>query len=153
MLDVLHHPNEILNQVASLVTDFTGLDQHIEAMLETMYAGNGVGLAAPQVGDLRRIVLIDPSAGESAAALRVMINPIVEFESPDKDVESEGCLSLPGINVLVARSKVISVKYVDVNGVGSSVMLSGFSARVAQHELDHINGITLLDHIKRRGYR
>lgn len=148
MIDIIHHPHDLLRQVAHEVVDFDGLDESIERMLEVMYAEHGVGLAAPQVSDLRRIVLVDPSGGENAASLRVMINPVIEFASPDKDVASEGCLSLPGINVQVARSKLISVKYVSANNTPAHALLNGQSARIAQHEIDHINGITLLDYVK-----
>jgi peptide deformylase len=153
MIEILHHPNPLLKSVAKEVTDFADLQTQIDKMIEIMYVKNGIGLAAPQLGDLRRIIVIDPSNGQSVASLRVMINPVIIFASSDKEVASEGCLSLPGTKVNVSRSKLIDVKYVDLDGRSINTVLSGLSARITQHEIDHINGVTLLDHIIKRKSR
>jgi len=149
MLEIIHHPNPILVKESQVITDFSGLSSLVASMAEVMYGGLGVGLAAPQVGVLQRLVLVDPSGGESALAMRVMVNPVVEFASPEKEMGAEGCLSLPGTNILVLRSKMINVSYVDLEGTRTTEILTGLEARIAQHEIDHLNGITLLKYVKK----
>ena len=119
-------------------------------MAIAMYLGEGIGLAAPQIGDDRRIVLVDPSNGDSAAALRVMVNPVILVSSPEKASEKEGCLSLPGSEVFVSRPIAIEVQYQTITGEVRHEAMSGLVARITQHEIDHLNGITLLKHKRKR---
>lgn len=149
MLEIVQPPNPILTQIAEPVFDYVPeLNALVANMAEAMYAGNGVGIAAPQVGVSRRLVIVDPSAGSSASAMRVMVNPTIGFLSPEKDLGAEGCLSLPGLKVSVLRSKLINMKYFDLEGVAKTAILSNLEARIAQHEIDHLDGITLLDKMK-----
>lgn len=119
------------------------LHQFISSMAETMYAKNGVGLAAPQVGDLRRILVVDPS-GEGKHHL-VMINPIILSKSETTSNSSEGCLSVPGLKVVVPRSTELTMTWRDLSGQRQEWYFSGWDATVIQHELDHLNGKTLYD--------
>lgn len=149
-MQILHHPDPFLSQVAHEVVDFYGLKDFVDQMAEIMYVGKGVGLAAPQVGNLRRIVIVDPSNGDSALAMRTMVNPVIEFFSPEKVLGGEGCLSIPGVEVIIARSSLINVKFQNIDGTTSVELLSGLEARIVQHEIDHLNGITLLNHVNRK---
>ncbi len=108
-------------------------------MLETMYQAEGVGLAAPQVGVLRRIITVD--IGEGAY---VMINPEI-LEQEGEVVDSEGCLSFPDVTGYVKRPKKIKVKYTDLDGEDHEIEGEDLMARCVCHEVDHLNGIVFVD--------
>ncbi|MCI5636775.1 MAG: peptide deformylase [Sarcina ventriculi] len=113
----------------------------IKDMIETMYDKNGVGLAAPQVGILRRIFVIDAQDGEG---IRVFINPqILETKGSQKDIE--GCLSLPGRENEVERANYVKIKALDENGEEFVLEGEGLLARAIQHENDHLDGILFID--------
>ena len=153
MIELVKHPNQVLRQVAQPVTDIQKVRDIVDQAAELMYAGDGVGLAAPQIGMLERFVLVDPSAGEDASALRVMINPKVTWSSTETAVEVEGCLSLPGVHVPVVRPATINVSYTTLEGTEANVLMTGNEARIAQHEIDHLDGVTLLQRAKRKHRR
>ena len=113
-------------------------------MAETMYTDSGVGLAAPQVGVSKRIIVID---GEEEG-LMVLINPIL-VKSEGELVEEEGCLSIPGIYSQVKRSSKVTVKALNENGDPIEVTKEGLAARALQHEIDHLDGILFIDRIGR----
>ena len=155
--------SEPLSQIAREVTsDEFGddLGAYTSELLTTMYKYNGVGLAAPQVGDSRRIIVIDtghvgqhtPESsydGGYAANALVLINPII-LETSGQPLEAEeGCLSLPKLGVKVSRSDDILVRYQNNNGDFIEQRFVGFVATIVQHEIDHLNGITLLKYASR----
>ncbi len=108
-------------------------------MLETMYATDGVGLAAPQIGENLRVIVVDPGDGPIA-----LINPeIVQAEGSETDVE--GCLSLPGVLGYVERFSDIVVESLDEKGKSQRIQASGLLARILQHEIDHLDGILFID--------
>lgn len=113
----------------------------LEDMVETMEVEEGVGLAAPQVGVLRRIIVIDIGEGPIK-----MINPEIYSESGE-EVGPEGCLSVPGKAGTVERPKELKVKYMDENGEKQDLEAEGFLARVICHEIDHLNGILYTDKV------
>ena len=115
-------------------------------MFETMYAAPGRGLAAPQIGVMKRIFVMDPTWKEGEATPFICINPEILWRSQTQEVGTEGCLSIPGRPVAVARPAEITLAYDDARGMRHETHLSGFAARCAQHEMDHLNGITLMDH-------
>ena len=129
--------SEISGDVSALATD----------MLETMYAAPGRGLAAPQVGALLRLFVMDCTWKEGRHAPRVLINPEVRWSSPDTAVGPEGCLSLPGITSQIARPTSVHMRWLDVAGRICEEIFTGFAAICAQHELDHLNGVLSLDHL------
>ena len=133
----------ILTKVCRPVTKF---DQKlailIEDMIETMHDANGVGLAGPQVGILRRVVVVD--AGDEDIEL---VNPEVVEVSEETQTGLEGCLSLPGIHESVKRGDKIRVKYMDENFVEHDEVVEGYLARVMQHEFDHLDGKMFIDHL------
>ena len=117
----------------------------IKDMIDTMYQEDGVGLAAPQVGVSKRIIVVSPNARRGEE--RVYINPEIIESSPEKEIGLEGCLSLPGISCEVQRSKKIKFKALDLNGVEQAEELLNFPARVIQHEIDHLNGVLIIDRV------
>ncbi len=138
-----------------------GLSELIENMFETMYEANGVGLAAPQIGEALRLFVIDASSfaepdedgevEEMAKGLegfkKVFINPIIEEETGDKWPFREGCLSIPEVREDVYRHKQILVTYFDENFNFHEETFEGYAARVIQHEYDHIEGVLFTDYL------
>lgn len=129
-----------------------GLAELIDNMFATMYASEGIGLAGPQVGLAERIVVIDASplaenCPECAGRKMVLINPEVEVLDGDKCTRAEGCLSLPGLSENVARTEHISLRWVDGDFREHEEEISGFLARIVQHECDHLEGKMYIDHI------
>lgn len=116
----------------------------LDDMLETMYDDNGVGLAAPQVGILRRLIVLDAGKGPFK-----MVNPKIIKESEETQIDVEGCLSVPNLNGTVIRPQTICVRYLDENGESKMVEASGLFARVILHEVDHLDGILFRDRIDR----
>jgi len=150
----------ILNQVARDVTEDEfgdDLDAYMSEMLITMYGNNGVGLAAPQVGDSRRLIVIDTGhvgdyspasaygGGYASGALK-LVNPVILEASETEITSEEGCLSLPSMAVKVSRPDEVSVRYQTVTGDFVEEIFTGFVAVIIQHEIDHLDGITLLKH-------
>ena len=147
-MNLATYPDPILNRVARDVRndELDEVKSLIDEMLNIMYTGDGVGLAAPQVGDSRRFILVDHSAGEDAKALRIMINPKFVSKSDKKELGYEGCLSVPGKRVQVARHASVVVEYFDaLTSSRVATLITGFEARIVQHEIDHLDGITLVD--------
>jgi peptide deformylase len=116
-------------------------------MLETMYAAPGRGLAAPQVGALLRLFVMDVTWKEGARNPVVCVNPAIVWRSSERVVGPEGCLSLPGITTHVARAREIRLRWTDPDGAAREEHLTGFAAICAQHEYDHLDGILTLDRI------
>jgi peptide deformylase len=116
-------------------------------MLETMYDAPGIGLAAPQVGVARRIIVVDPASDKSPPAPIKMANPEIVWTSEDKKLHEEGCLSLPQEYDTVERPDKIRVRYVDENNKSQEVEADGLLSVVIQHEIDHLEGLLFVDHI------
>jgi peptide deformylase len=157
-LKVLIAPHPALSEKATPVTVFDDeLRQQIRDMGETMYADNGIGLAANQVGILKRMMVVDVGEDNSLsrdsdpvqAQLHYIVNPIVEWESDEKAPFEEGCLSVPGQGVTVERSTSIRLRYNDEHGAEKIETFGGLKARCILHEIDHLNGKTLLDYLSK----
>lgn len=118
----------------------------LDNMAETMYDAPGVGLAAPQVGILQRIVVIDV---DDENGLIELINPEIIMYSEEKDIMEEGCLSIPGKSAEVIRAKKVKVRALDRNGKKIEIENDNFLARAIQHEVDHLNGILFVDKVKK----
>ena len=116
-------------------------------LLETMYDAPGRGLAAPQVGDLRRIFVMDPTWKESAPAPMVCINPQITLLGTEVVESAEGCLSIPGISARVSRLARVRMRWTDLDGCPKNAELTGFAALCAQHEMNHLDGIVTLDRV------
>ena len=119
----------------------------MDDMLETMYAASGIGLAAPQVGDKRSVVVIDCARQTDDPAPIKMADPEIIAVSTDENTHEEGCLSLPDYYADVVRPKSITLRYLDENNQFSEIDADGILATCIQHEIDHLNGILFVDHI------
>jgi peptide deformylase len=149
-LKLYEYPSSVLKQ-KSVKVDVVDdeLRQFLDDMLETMYDSRGCGLAAPQVGVLKRVVVIDIAhEGEEPNPI-YMVNPEIVWKSEEKEVGEEGCLSIPGQRAQVERYKAVKVKYVDYDGKNQELEADDFLAIAVQHELDHLDGILYIDHISR----
>jgi peptide deformylase len=113
----------------------------IRDMQDTVKAEDGAGLAAPQIGRSERLCL-----ALIAGRMTPLVNPAITWKSPETETAEEGCLSLPGIAVAVPRSIAISVKYLDAKGKPQERKLRDFDARVVQHEVDHLEGVLIVDY-------
>lgn len=114
-------------------------------MTHTMYEAPGVGLAAPQVGHHKRLIVIDPTAGKEENGLIVIANPVI-IEKEGAETDSEMCLSVPETSVDVTRAERILVSGIDLKGNEVRMEAEGFLARIFQHEIDHLNGVVILDY-------
>jgi peptide deformylase len=140
--------DSVLRSRASEITEFgSELEREAEHMVRLMRDAMGVGLAATQLGAMRRLLVFQ--AGPDAAATAV-INPVLEWTSDELATAEEGCLSLPGIVVDVERALHARVRGVDVKGEALLLEASGLEARVLQHEIDHLDGVLILDRTERQ---
>lgn len=150
---VVAYGHPVLRKVAEDIDkDYPGLEQFIADMFETMYASNGVGLAAPQVNRSIRLFVIDTSPykedfPDEAHGKRVFINARIVEETGEEWSSNEGCLSIPDIREDVMRKPVVKIQYYDENFEYHDEHISGALARVIQHEYDHIEGVLFIDHI------
>ncbi|MBI4842837.1 MAG: peptide deformylase [Nitrospirae bacterium] len=149
VLEIKKYPDKVLMQKASLVEEFDGrLQKLIDDMIETMYAAPGVGLAANQVGIPKQVAVIDVSTEEQKLPLITLINPVlVHFEGETEN--EEGCLSFPGYYTIVQRHEKVVVRALDRNCNQIEIEGSGLLSRALQHEIDHLNGVLLIDRIGR----
>ena len=118
-------------------------------MWESMYAAEGIGLAAPQIGILKRVTVIDISFGKEADQKLVLINPVIITRAGGKTHEEEGCLSLPDIRDKVTRDANVTVRAQDVKGEWFEVDGTELLGRAMQHELDHLDGVLFIEHLSR----
>lgn len=144
-LEILTYPDDVLSTPCERVEEITPeLKQLIEDMVETMYADDGVGLAAPQVGRNIRLITVDQTGPKERKDLRVIVNPeIVEREG---EVDSqEACLSCPGFQAKIKRSERVRVKGLDAKGKDVCIDADELLAIILQHEIDHLDGKTIVD--------
>ncbi len=121
----------------------------LDDMLETMYEAPGIGLAAVQVGILKRLVVIDISKAEEEKKPIFLINPKIIHQSKKTSVYEEGCLSLPGQFAEIERPAECTLKYIDYNGKEKELKAEGLLATCVQHEVDHLNGILFIDYLSK----
>ena len=147
ILPVLKWPDPRLTSVSLPAMVDDGTLTLARDLLETMYAVGGRGLAAPQVGRLTRVFVMDASWKSDQPAPETFINPEIIWRAPETALGPEGCLSIPGAVVDVARATAIILRWVTVKGAVAAQKLTGFRAICAQHEIDHLDGILTLDHL------
>jgi peptide deformylase len=148
--DILILPDKRLRQVSKPVGKIdSSIKKLVADMFETMYDAPGIGLAAIQIGEPRRIVTMDLSKKEGETQPQVFINPEIVDESDDKSVHEEGCLSIPEYYEEVERPASVTVKYLDLDGKPHEVKATGLFATCIQHEIDHLNGVLFIDHISK----
>lgn len=146
-LPILLYPSPIIRKKSLPITSIDGeLQRFIDNMVETMYAAPGMGLAAPQVGALKRVIVLDPSDDRASGRPMALINPVL-VSGEGRFVEEEGCLCIPDLNEPVSRFKQVVVKAYGRNE--KEIILEGTDllARILQHEIDHLDGILFIDHL------
>ncbi|TMH59478.1 MAG: peptide deformylase [Betaproteobacteria bacterium] len=145
MLNILRYPDARLHKLAAPVTVFDeALKKLIADMAETMYGAPGIGLAATQVDVHKQVIVVDVS--ERRDSLVVLVNPEIVEATGESDIE-EGCLSVPGIYELVARSERVKVRAYDQNGNAFTLEAQGLLAVCIQHEMDHLQGKVFVEHL------
>lgn len=151
ILDIVTYPDPRLKRIAEPVGEVTDeLRVLAEHMAETMYEARGVGLAAPQVGENIRMIVMDVSGPEERSALRVLVNPEISLSGEKICSEGEGCLSVPhNYRADVMRMSKARLKCQDLDGNCFEEDLEDYDAIVVQHELDHLDGKLFIDHISR----
>ncbi len=153
VLELCTYPNPILKKVSIPVPEITdSIKALVEDMRETMYASRGVGLAAPQIGQSLRLIVMDTNAGneDEESDFKVLINPEIELLGAKIISEREGCLSVPfDYRADVKRHESVRVKYTNLDGSLVDEIWSDFPAIVIQHEFDHLEGVLFIDHISR----
>jgi peptide deformylase len=121
----------------------------MDDMLETMYDAPGIGLAAPQIGVSRRLIVMDPAKDEAPKTPLVMVNPEILSRSEEMRLHDEGCLSIPDFTAEIERPAKTRVAYIDREGKKNEVELEGIWSTLVQHEIDHLNGILFIDYLSR----
>lgn len=145
--EILIWPDPVLKQKARPVAKVDdAVRVLVKDMFETMYSAEGVGLAAPQVGVLQRVIVLDTTHSQPESKPIAMINPeLIAMEG--ETTYTEGCLSIPGESEDVDRAAVVTVKFLDVEGQEQTLRCDGLLAIAVQHETDHLNGTVFVDHV------
>jgi len=144
---VVKYGDPVLEKPAKPITKFDAeLEELAEDMFATMYAAQGIGLAAPQIGKSLRIAVVDVTSGKNSEAKIVLVNPEVIHGEGEKR-EEEGCLSIPGFRGYVVRPQFVTVKALNLKGEPFEIRGEDLLARAFCHEIDHLNGILFLQHL------
>lgn len=147
--EIVKYPDPVLARPGERVTEFgPDLEQLVEEMFDSMYAAQGIGLAAPQIGISKQITVIDVSFKDDPKAKLALINPEIISEEGSQ-VEEEGCLSLPDIHAKVERAERVKVRAFNVKGEEFEVVGDDLLARAMQHEIDHLHGVLFIDRLSR----
>lgn len=148
-LPILIHPDPRLKKVAAPVDDLSdSLRTLADNMLTTMYEAPGIGLAAPQVGIGKRLIVLDCEKGDDAAPRPLaMFNPVVVAASDEMSTYDEGCLSIPDVYADVTRPEAVTVRWMDLNGAEQEETFDGLWATCVQHEIDHLEGKLFIDYL------
>ena len=150
MLKIVQSPDPLLNQVCEpCEPGDKSLKKLSKQMAKAMYSSDGVGIAAPQVGVLKRLIVVD-CGPEDVRDPMVLVNPEIIEAWGDPEEADEGCLSCPGILVSIERKPWVRVRFLDLDGEEWEIESDGLLGRCLQHEIDHLNGITLFESAKPR---
>jgi peptide deformylase len=148
LMEVLLMGDPALREEAEPVAQFDDeLRKLVRNMFETMYHADGIGLAAPQVGILRRVLVIDLRREDEPDARLALVNPQVTWESRDTDRQTEGCLSIPGLEEVVERPWAVRVEGFDPEGQPVTIEADDLLSRALQHEIDHLDGVLFPDRV------
>jgi len=147
MLNIRIVGDDVLRDRAEIISDFNeDLKNLSEEMIDTMYESEGIGLAAPQVGISKRLLVTDISTIDSKIGPAVFVNPEI-IDSEGEVTLEEGCLSIPGVREEVIRPEVITLKYQTITGEKKTELFEGWMSRVLQHEIDHLDGVLFTDYL------
>ena len=150
MRKIVIEPDPILRKKSeSLEKVDNDIRKLLDEMLKTMYAAPGIGLAAVQIGILKRLVVIDISKEDQKKNPLFLINPVITYKSKNTSIYEEGCLSLPGHFAEIERPSECSVDYIDYNGKEKKLKADGLLATCIQHEVDHLNGVLFIDYLSK----
>lgn len=148
-LDIHYLGDRVLRQPAKRITSVDDeIRRTIVAMLQTMYSADGIGLAAPQVGIHKQLIVIDCQPDKPESPPLVLINPTIKQYGTTLCKDQEGCLSIPGVYLDVERPETIEVAYKDESGRPRTLKTDGLLARAIQHELDHLSGVLFVDRVE-----
>jgi peptide deformylase len=148
--DIITVPNDILKKISEPIVN-VGINEKklINDLFETMYNSNGIGLAAVQVGILKRVVVIDVSSKDEKKNPMSFINPVIKNLSDETSVYEEGCLSIPETFIEIERPKVCEVEYIDLDGKKKMIKCEGLLSTCLQHEINHLDGKLIIDHLSK----
>ena len=147
---IIIEPDPILRKKSqSLKNVDNDLRKLLDDMLETMYEAPGIGLAAVQIGILKRLIVIDISKEDQKKNPLFLINPIITYKSKNTSSYEEGCLSLPGHYAEIERPSECHLEFLDYNGKKKKLQAQGLLATCIQHEVDHLNGILFIDYLSK----
>jgi len=148
--DIITVPDETLKKISKPI-EKVGVNEKklINDLFETMYNSNGIGLAAVQVGILKRILVVDVSNKDEKKEPLSFINPIIKKISDETSVYEEGCLSIPDTFIEIERPKICEVEYIDINGKIQNLKCDGLLSTCLQHEINHLDGKLIIDHLSK----
>ncbi len=148
--EIINVPNEILKKVSDPI-EKVGINEKklIEDLFETMYNSNGIGLAAVQVGILKRVLVIDVSSKDEKNQPLALINPVIKNLSDEMSVYEEGCLSIPETFIEIERPKMCEIEYIDEKGSKKNLKCDGILSTCVQHEINHLDGKLIIDHLSK----
>jgi len=147
---IITEPNKLLREISIPVEKVDEYERTLmDDMLETMYAANGIGLAAIQIGIPKRIIVMDISKDVNNKKPIFFVNPIIKGKDLEKSIYEEGCLSVPNQFAEIERSKKCEVEYLDYRGEKKFLQAEGLLATCIQHEIDHLEGILFIDYLSK----
>ena len=148
--NIIIEPEIILRKKSETVESVNdNLRRLMDDMVETMYEAPGIGLAAVQIGVLKRVIVVDVSKESNKKNPLFLINPEIKFMSENKLTYEEGCLSLPGQFAEIERPAECHIKYIDYNGKVKELKANGLLSTCVQHEIDHLNGVLFIDYLSK----
>ena len=148
--EIITVPDEILKKISDPVEKI-GINEKklINDLFETMYVSNGIGLAAVQIGILKRILVVDVSNKDEKNQPIVLVNPVIKNLSHEKSIYEEGCLSIPETFVEIERPKICEVEYINEKGSKKILKCDGLLSTCIQHEINHLDGKLIIDHLSK----
>ena len=148
--EIITVPDEILKKVSEPIEKI-GVNEKklIDNLFDTMYNSNGIGLAAVQIGILKRILVVDVSNKDEKNQPIVLVNPVIKNLSDEKSIYEEGCLSIPETFVEIERPKICEVEYIDEKGSKKILKCDGLLSTCVQHEINHLDGKLIIDHLSK----
>ena len=148
--EIITVPDEILKKVSKPIEKVGEYEKKlINDLFETMYNSNGIGLAAVQIGVLRRVLVVDVSSKEEEKKPMCFINPKIKKKSDEMSVYEEGCLSIPDTFIEIQRPKICEIEYLDIYGKIKIQKFDGLLSTCVQHEINHLDGKLIIDHLSK----
>ena len=148
--DIITVPDETLKKISEPLEKVgTNEKKLINDLFETMYTSKGIGLAAVQIGVLKRVLVIDVSSKDEKKEPLSFINPVIKKVSNETSIYEEGCLSIPDTFIEIERPKICEVEYIDINGKKKDLKCHGLLSTCLQHEINHLDGKLIIDHLSK----